>query len=78
MATNDSIGVIRLADHQSRPLSQQTRRAYLAEFMSARSASDRDRVTELVLDAIELDIAHPDEPRLMDELRGLSAEAVAA
>lgn len=60
------------------PMPPQTRAALLVEYLSARAAGDFDRALEIGIGAFEHDQAHPDEPRLMDELRGLSAEAVAA
>lgn len=60
------------------PMSLQSRAALIAEYLFVRAAGDFDRALEIAIGAFEHDQAHPDEPRLMDELRGLSAEAVAA
>ncbi|MCX5202451.1 hypothetical protein OG897_13460 [Streptomyces sp. NBC_00237] len=59
-------------------MSLQSRAAFLAEYLFVRAASDFDRALEIALAAFEHDLAHPSEPRLMDELRGLSVKAVAA
>lgn len=58
------------ADHTS-PLSHQTRAALIAELQVAVAADDWDTVIEVELAAIEHDHAHPDAPRLMDEVRAV-------
>jgi hypothetical protein len=58
-------------------MSSQTRSAFLAEYRSARAAEDFDRALEIGLAAIEYDANHPDEPALMDEIRGLHLPAAA-
>lgn len=55
----------------------QTRVAFLNEYRAARAAGDAQRVTDVLLGAIEYDADHPDGPRLMDELRGLDTPAAA-
>ncbi|KOT94507.1 hypothetical protein ADK70_12590 [Streptomyces rimosus subsp. pseudoverticillatus] len=55
-------------------MSYQTRAALIAEFLAAREARDYDTITDIYLAAIEHDAAHPDEPRLMDELRGITLD----
>jgi len=49
----------------------------LHEFRGAWSAGDTDRMTDVILAAIDLDQATPGAPRLMDEIRGLSTPAAA-
>ena len=56
---------------------EQTRVAFLAEYRSARQAEDFDRALEIALAAIDHDAAHPDEPPLMPEIRGLHLPAAA-
>lgn len=58
-------------------MSQQTRAAFLAEYRDARASGDHDRALEIGLAAVEYDAQNPDEPRLMDELRGLHQPAAA-
>lgn len=43
----------------------------LVEFRAAWSTGDHDQMSAVMLAAHELDTAHPDEPRLMDEIRGI-------
>lgn len=50
----------------------------LDEFRAAWSEGDHDRMSEVMLAAVDLDRANPDHPRLMDEIRGLRQPAVAA
>ena len=52
-------------------MTYQTRTALLAEYGHARATGNLDLALEVGLAAIEYDAAHPDEPRLMDEIRGL-------
>ncbi|MCX4786489.1 hypothetical protein OG369_09925 [Streptomyces sp. NBC_01221] len=49
----------------------------LTEFRAAWSAGDRDRMSHVMLAAIELDQSVPGEPRLMDEIRGFNTQAAA-
>ncbi|WP_326768833.1 hypothetical protein OG978_33695 [Streptomyces sp. NBC_01591] len=49
----------------------------LDEFRAAWSAGDRDRMSHVMVAAIELDQAAPGEPRLMDEIRGINTPAAA-
>lgn len=49
----------------------------LTEFRAAWSAGDRDRMSHVMLAAIELDQSVPDSPRLMDEIRGINTPAAA-
>ncbi|WP_255951577.1 hypothetical protein [Streptomyces odontomachi] len=56
---------------------EQTRIAFLNEYRAARSSGDAQRVTDVLLGAVEYDAAHTDGPRLMDELRGLDTPAAA-
>lgn len=49
----------------------------LSEARAARASGDHDRMTGVMLAAIDLDQAHPDKPRLMDEIRGLRYAAAA-
>ncbi|MFI5769625.1 hypothetical protein ACIA74_13900 [Streptomyces sp. NPDC051658] len=49
----------------------------LNEFRAAWSVGDRDRMSHVMLAAIELDQAAPGGPRLMDEIRGLNTKAAA-
>lgn len=58
-------------------MTEQTRTALLGEYRHARATGNYDRALEVGLAAIEYDADHPDEPRLMDELRGLHEKAVA-
>lgn len=55
----------------------QTRAALIAEFRAALKTDGYDAITGVYLAAIEHDAAHPGEPRLMDELRGIAAEQMA-
>lgn len=55
----------------------QTRVAFLAEYRNARQTGDFDRALEIGLAAMEYDAANPDEPSLMDEIRGLHLPAAA-
>ncbi|MEV5347168.1 hypothetical protein [Streptomyces achromogenes] len=56
---------------------EQTRVAFLAEYRAARQRGDYDRALEIGLAAIDYDAEHPDEPPLMDEIRGLHLPAAA-
>ncbi len=58
-------------------MSEQTVIAVLAEYRAARSADDYDTALDIVFAAIDHDHAHPDGPRLMDEIRGLLTPAAA-
>lgn len=88
MAEYKSIRVISNADHpgvdQSRadgrpsPLTSQSRAAFLAEFMGARASGQVDRVLDVLLGAVDHDDNHPDEPRLIDEIRGIAPRKAAA
>ena len=49
----------------------------LHEFRGAWSVGDTDRMTDVILAAVELDQTNPGAPRLMDEIRGLSTPAAA-
>ncbi|GHB55705.1 hypothetical protein GCM10010331_49450 [Streptomyces xanthochromogenes] len=49
----------------------------LTEFRAAWARGDESRMTEVILDATELDDAHRGGPRLMDEIRGIQTPAVA-
>ncbi|MGW6741675.1 hypothetical protein ACWGDX_13265 [Streptomyces sp. NPDC055025] len=49
----------------------------LSEARAAQATGDRDRMTGVMLAAIDLDQASPDQPRLMDEIRGLQLPAAA-
>ncbi|MFB7647157.1 hypothetical protein ACFC0S_16895 [Streptomyces sp. NPDC056084] len=49
----------------------------LTEFRAAWARGDESRMTEVILDAAELDAAHRGGPRLMDEIRGIQTPAVA-
>lgn len=49
----------------------------LHEFRRAWSTGDTDRMTDVILAAIDLDQSNPGSPRLMDEIRGLSTPAAA-
>ncbi|MBQ1118521.1 hypothetical protein [Streptomyces sp. C3-3] len=49
----------------------------LSEFRAAWSVGDRDGMSAVMLAAIDLDRSAPGEPRLMDEIRGLSTLAAA-
>ncbi|MGW2594795.1 hypothetical protein ACWCXC_31640 [Streptomyces sp. NPDC001515] len=51
--------------------------ALLNEFRGAWSAGNTDRMTDVILAAIDLDHTNPGAPRLMDEIRGLSTPAAA-
>ncbi|WP_406004407.1 hypothetical protein [Streptomyces sp. NBC_00987] len=51
--------------------------AILDEFRAAWSVGDRDRMSHVMLAAIELDQAAPDAPPLMDEIRGINTQAAA-
>lgn len=55
-----------------------TRVQLRAAFVAATACRDHEGVTEVLLDAIEYDAAHLDEPRLMDELRAVGANLKAA
>ena len=55
----------------------QTRVAVLAEYRAARAAEDYQRALDIVLGAIDHDEQHPDQPPLMDEIRGLHLPAAA-
>lgn len=50
-------------------------RKLLTEFRAAWSVGDHDRMSEVIVDAIELDDAHRGGPRLMDEIRGITTPA---
>jgi len=90
MATNDSIRVISDADHpgvdpsaeaaphRASTLTAQSRAAFLAEFMGARASGQIDRVLDVLLGAVDHDESNPDEPRLMDEIRGIAPRKAAA
>lgn len=43
----------------------------LTEFRAAHAAGDHGRMTDVMLAAIDLDRSAPDQPRLMDEIRGI-------
>jgi hypothetical protein len=58
-------------------MSSQTRSAFLAEYRAARARHDYDKALEIGLAALDYDAEHPDEPPLMDELRGLHLPAAA-
>jgi hypothetical protein len=58
-------------------MSTQTRAAFLAEYRNARARGDYDKALEIGLAAIDYDAEHPDEPPLMDEIRGLHLPATA-
>ncbi|MCP3820089.1 hypothetical protein NLX86_18910 [Streptomyces sp. A3M-1-3] len=58
-------------------MSEQTRIAYLAEYRAARADGDYDAAITIVFAALDHDAQHPDQPRLMDELRGLHQPAAA-
>lgn len=62
-----------------RPLSVQTRAALLAELRAAVENGEWGRVLDIELIAVEEDRRHPDQPRLMDEVRQIvpSVKAVA-
>lgn len=49
----------------------------LHEFRGAWSTGNTDRMTDVILAAIDLDQSNPGSPRLMDEIRGLSTPAAA-
>lgn len=49
----------------------------LKEFRAAWSDSSHDRMTAVILAAIDFDHATPDAPRLMDEIRGIQLPAAA-
>ncbi|MGQ4353195.1 hypothetical protein [Streptomyces drozdowiczii] len=49
----------------------------LHEFRGAWSVGDADRMADVILAAVDLDLANPGSPRLMDEIRGLSTPAAA-
>ncbi|WP_237533973.1 hypothetical protein [Streptomyces sp. SID4928] len=49
----------------------------LSEFRAAWSVGDRDQMSAVMLAAIDLDQTSPGSPRLMDEIRGLNAQAAA-
>lgn len=49
----------------------------LSEYRAAASVGDRDGMSAVMLAAIDLDQTSPGEPRLMDEIRGLSTLAAA-
>jgi hypothetical protein len=49
----------------------------LSEARAASASGDRDRMTGVILAAIDLDQANPGQPRLMDEIRGLRYDAAA-
>lgn len=51
------------------PLSAQTRAALLAELRAAIERDDWDTVLGVELAAMKEDRRHPDQPRLMDEIR---------
>lgn len=55
----------------------QTRAAFLAEYRDARANGHYDRALAIGLAAMDHDAQHPDEPRLMDEIRGLHQPAAA-
>ncbi|MFD9564388.1 hypothetical protein [Streptomyces sp. NPDC059994] len=48
------------------------------EFRAARAVGDENRMAEVIVDAVCLDMADPEGPRLMDEIRGLSTPAAVA
>ncbi|MFF7184688.1 hypothetical protein ACFZAR_05515 [Streptomyces sp. NPDC008222] len=56
---------------------EQTRVAVLAEYRDARAKRDYQRALDIVLGAIDHDDEHPDDPPLMDEIRGLHLPAAA-
>ncbi|WP_225794754.1 hypothetical protein [Streptomyces aculeolatus] len=62
------------------PLSPQTRAAVLAELRAAVAEGNWGRVLDIELIAVEEDQRHPDQPRLMNEVRAVvgSAREVAA
>lgn len=62
-----------------RPLTPQTRAALLAELRAAVERDDWDTILGVELAAMKEDQAHPDQPRLMDEVRAIvpSVKAVA-
>ncbi|MFE4857333.1 hypothetical protein [Streptomyces sp. NPDC056670] len=49
----------------------------LTEFRAAWSSGDVDRMSEVMIDAIDFDDAHRGGPRLMDEICGIQTPAVA-
>lgn len=54
------------------------RQAVYADYMAAKKAGDHDRITEILLFAIEFDAAAaPGETRLMDVLRAAGADVKA-
>lgn len=59
-------------------MAARTRGQLLAAYRAATAAGDHDRVTAVLLEAIDYDAAHPGEPRLMDELRAAGAELTGA
>lgn len=54
-----------------RPLTPQTRAALLAELRAAVADGNWGRVLDIELAAVEEDRRHPDQPRLMDEIRAI-------
>ncbi|MFH8751077.1 hypothetical protein ACH4GK_31950 [Streptomyces rimosus] len=58
-------------------MSYQTRAALIAEFRAALATDGYDVITAIYVAAIEHDADHPDEPRLMDDLRAIAAEQMA-
>lgn len=50
----------------------------LVEFRAAWSTGDHDQMSAVMLAAHELDMANPDEPRLMDEIRGIRSHGQSA
>ncbi|MFB7548568.1 hypothetical protein [Streptomyces sp. NPDC056154] len=52
-------------------------RNLLDEFRAAWSVGDHDRMSHVMLAAIELDQSAPGEPRLTDEIRGIQMPAAA-
>lgn len=61
-------------DRKVSSMTLQTRAALIAEFLAAREAHDYDTITGVYLAAIEHDAAHPDEPRLMNDLRAITVD----
>ncbi|MYX67395.1 hypothetical protein K388_05544 [Streptomyces sp. KhCrAH-43] len=49
----------------------------LSEFRAAWSTGNTDRMSDVILAAVDLDHTNPGAPRLMDEIRGLSTPAAA-
>ncbi|MFG3660261.1 hypothetical protein [Streptomyces sp. NPDC047706] len=56
---------------------EQTRLAVLAEYRAARADEDYQRALDIAMAAMDHDEAHPDEPPLMPELRGMHLPAAA-